>query len=256
MSQRYEGEIRKGMVASTGDMPYYHWDSAGMKLECEANEPGVSETYTIIGSNTQLVLLDSGDGYMWVVPIGAFRSHLLELRAEDGTVIWRKDGTFPDPTQTVENSMKKRIAELEAQVKKLDKDVANERALKNIVLDNLKASTDFDKWAQSYLDAGRWAGHRYDDAIKTELLERDAQVADLTMHLDEANKDIVRKIETITDLQKTVRAHEMLESELHDHVVDAETSAEGAVRLIHGQVEASCYSSRQARLRELKEDEG
>jgi hypothetical protein len=35
---------------------------------------------------------------------------------------------------------------------------------------------DFDAWAQGYLDAGRWAGHRYIDAVKQELLERDAQL--------------------------------------------------------------------------------
>lgn len=35
----------------------------------------------------------------------------------------------------------------------------------------------FNAWAQSYLDGGRWAGHRYDDAVRTEMLERDAQLA-------------------------------------------------------------------------------
>lgn len=34
----------------------------------------------------------------------------------------------------------------------------------------------FRDWAQQYLDGGRWAGYDYFTAIKTELLERDAQV--------------------------------------------------------------------------------
>lgn len=37
----------------------------------------------------------------------------------------------------------------------------------------------FLEWAQAYLDSGRWAGHDMFDAIKTELLERDAKVVTL-----------------------------------------------------------------------------
>jgi len=37
----------------------------------------------------------------------------------------------------------------------------------------------FNEWAQHYLDSGKWAGHRYDDAVKQELLARDAEVAAL-----------------------------------------------------------------------------
>lgn len=41
----------------------------------------------------------------------------------------------------------------------------------------------FEEWAQSYLDAGRWAGHMRADAIKTELLERDAEIERLRAEL-------------------------------------------------------------------------
>jgi hypothetical protein len=37
----------------------------------------------------------------------------------------------------------------------------------------------FHEWAQSYLDSARWAGHDRADAIKVELLERDADLASL-----------------------------------------------------------------------------
>jgi hypothetical protein len=36
----------------------------------------------------------------------------------------------------------------------------------------------FMTWAQSYLDSGRWAGHDLFDAIRVEMIERDAQLAD------------------------------------------------------------------------------
>lgn len=45
----------------------------------------------------------------------------------------------------------------------------------------------FCHWAQEYLDAGRWAGFTYYDAIKTELLERDAEIARLLKIYDQDN---------------------------------------------------------------------
>lgn len=53
--------------------------------------------------------------------------------------------------------------------------------------DELRAARDYDTehvapfqvWAQTYLNSARWAGHSRFDAIKTELLERDAENAQL-----------------------------------------------------------------------------
>lgn len=42
--------------------------------------------------------------------------------------------------------------------------------------DIIERDKSFQEWAQGYLDSARWAGHDRSDAIKTELLERDAQV--------------------------------------------------------------------------------
>jgi hypothetical protein len=48
----------------------------------------------------------------------------------------------------------------------------------------------FQEWAQEYLDGGRWAGHHYGDAVKTELLERDAQLAEARAELSLAKAKI------------------------------------------------------------------
>jgi hypothetical protein len=53
----------------------------------------------------------------------------------------------------------------------------------------IKDERDFDAWAQSYLDSGRWAGHSNSDAVKQELLERDAKVANLI-----AERDLLRHL--------------------------------------------------------------
>jgi hypothetical protein len=45
--------------------------------------------------------------------------------------------------------------------------------------DIIRANAVFQEWAQQYLDSGRWAGHDRADAIKTELLERDRELATL-----------------------------------------------------------------------------
>jgi hypothetical protein len=43
----------------------------------------------------------------------------------------------------------------------------------------------FARWAQEYLDAGRWAGHSLSDAIRIELSERDDQLTDLKRRVRE-----------------------------------------------------------------------
>ena len=47
---------------------------------------------------------------------------------------------------------------------------------------------DFDQfaaWAQPYLDSGKWGGHSVLDAIKQELLARDAEIARLRQRLSQ-----------------------------------------------------------------------
>jgi hypothetical protein len=56
----------------------------------------------------------------------------------------------------------------------------------------IRKDAAFQEWAQSYLYAGRWAGHDRSDAIKTELLERDAEVGALRRALDAAQETIER----------------------------------------------------------------
>lgn len=57
-------------------------------------------------------------------------------------------------------------------------------------LEQFKIDGDpFRDWAQSYLDGGRWAGHQLDDAIKAELLERDAEVSRLRAKVAELEGD-------------------------------------------------------------------
>lgn len=58
----------------------------------------------------------------------------------------------------------------------------------------------FRKWAQSYLDADRWAGHKYNDAIKQELLERDGRVEKLTGALKDAGDDLYLLLSRVNDL--------------------------------------------------------
>lgn len=47
----------------------------------------------------------------------------------------------------------------------------------------------FCHWAQEYLDGGRWAGFTYYDAIQTELLERDVELAALRAHQPPAGRE-------------------------------------------------------------------
>lgn len=46
----------------------------------------------------------------------------------------------------------------------------------------------FREWAQEYLDGGRWAGFDYFTAIRTELLERDAEVKALHAKVSELER--------------------------------------------------------------------
>lgn len=51
------------------------------------------------------------------------------------------------------------------------------------LVENLREVGPVREWAQSYVNAGRWAGHDSLDAVKTELLERDSLVRRLECDL-------------------------------------------------------------------------
>lgn len=70
-----------------------------------------------------------------------------------------------------QQQLEAQLAEAERQREEAERQVESARDL-------IRADDDFQTWAQSYLDAGRWAGHDRSDAIKTELLERDKQLAE------------------------------------------------------------------------------
>ncbi len=61
----------------------------------------------------------------------------------------------------------------------------------------IRRDAEFQEWAQGYLDAGKWAGHDRSDAIKTELLERDAEVQALRQSIDELQKRYVNTRESL-----------------------------------------------------------
>jgi hypothetical protein len=61
--------------------------------------------------------------------------------------------------------------EIHATIAELRREVEAEKLFRR------RALAPFLEWAQSYLYSGRWAGHDMFDAIKTELLERDAELA-------------------------------------------------------------------------------
>ena len=69
-------------------------------------------------------------------------------------------------------------AALKAENEELRRDIG-------VTREKLQEGAAFEEWAQAYLDSGRWAGHRRDDAVKTELLERDALVVELRAALQE-----------------------------------------------------------------------
>lgn len=48
----------------------------------------------------------------------------------------------------------------------------------------IQHDAEFQEWAQGYLNAARWAGHDRSDAIRTELLERDAEVRSLKAEVE------------------------------------------------------------------------
>jgi hypothetical protein len=66
--------------------------------------------------------------------------------------------------------------------------------------DLIRRDAEFQAWAQSYLDSGKWAGHDRSDAVKQELLARDAEVSRLTEALEQAQRDRDAALEKVDEL--------------------------------------------------------